>query len=493
MDKMLDYQKDIIINKKYNNTLTYEDVLKSSPMDIINCTDLLSLSRTISSYFETNLEKTKCGLKLVLKLPDNEKTVLTLNYHIAFGIKLKHFSGSSKCSKIKRVIDSKAVYKKLKDTFDIYKEVYFFSKSNNSYVTDFALKKFEQKVLQTEAFLENSVFISNTGQLTSIKSHTTSEKDKASEFHGTCKQLEELATKTNKHWLSATITCPPIFHINPVGRTRCWNGVLTPKHANEFQNKIWENTLRQLTKKQIFPFGHWVKEVNKSSAIHRHALLYCSSSEVPEIKKWLSHYTESAYKKLNSNFVENRAIRYDMGHSCEIDEWGIKRTTGISSYLNKIILFCLNLDNHYSSINKEKIDAKTVSKTNAHAARYKYRRYGVIGMKKSLTLWRQLKYFAKNTEVLCINSPLGKLTDMAKNNRLSEFMRSSYRKDLSLIYSPKGEDWGNDKTKYGENIKKIFGFSFKRINYYTKERHLSLYEQLINLLKINTFFMINSL
>jgi hypothetical protein len=485
-------QNDIIINKIYNDTLTYENILKLSPMNIIDCCDLLSVSNTISSYFKNNLEKLECEIKLALKLPNNELKIVKLSHHIGFGIQLKHFSGGSINSKIKRVIDSKAIHKKLKDTFDMYKEVYFFSKSNNSYVTDFALKKFEKKILQTECFLKNSVYISKTGQFFPLESLSTSQKFKAKEFHGTCKQLEELATETDKHWLSATITCPPVFHINPVNQTRCWNGVLTPKDANEFQNKIWEDTLRQLAKKQINPFGHWVKEVNKSSAIHRHVLVYGSSLEVLEIKKWLSHYTKSAYKKFNSNFTENGSIQFDCGHCSERFESGVKKSSTIANYLNKAILFCLNLEKRYSSINKQKLDAKTVKKTNAHAEKYKYRRYGFIGLKKCLTLWKQLKYFAKNTKKICVTSPLGKLVEMANNNKLSEFLRSSYRKDLSLIYTSKDEYFDDKKTKYGEKIKKIFGINFKGKNYYTKDQYLSVYEQLITLIKLNTFFMINN-
>lgn len=494
-NKMLKNQNDIIIQKIYDSTLRYEDILKLAPMDIIRCQDLIAVSKSISRYFRENIHPSECGLKLVLSLPNCEKSILKLNNHIAFGIQLKHFTGSTISSKIKRIIDSKAVLKKLKETFDVYKEVYFFSKSNVTYITDFAVKKFEEKKLLREKFLKNSIYISDTGQFYSAESLTTNQKVKAKEFHGTCKQLEELAIGTNKYWLSATITCPPIFHINPVSQNYCWDGVLTPRHANEFQNKIWDDTLRQLSKKDISPIGHWVKEVNKSSAIHRHVLLYGSLSEIEEIKSWLSHYTKSAYKSFNSKFTDGKSIRFEVGHWSEIHTTGTKKNSVITNYLNKTILFCLNSEKHYSSINKQKLDAEIVAKADAHAEKFKYRRFGFIGLKQRLTLWKQLQFFAKKVEEkneLNFPSPLRNLIEFANNNQFSKFLCSPFTNEISLIYKSKDECFVDNKTKYGEKIKKILGFRFREKNYYTKARYLSALDQVLTLFRLNVFFTITN-
>lgn len=494
-NKMLKNQNDIIIQKIYDSTLRYEDILKLAPMDIIRCQDLIAVSKSISRYFRENIQPSECGLKLVLSLPNFEKTILKLNCHIAFGIQLKHFSGGTITSKVKRILDSKAVLTKLKETFNIYNEVYFFSKSNVSYITDFAVKKFEEKKLMRKKYLKNSIYISDTGQFYSAESLATNQKVKAQKFHGTCKQLEELAIRTNKYWLSATITCPSIFHINPVSKNYCWDGILTPKHANEFQNKIWDDTLRQLAKKDISPIGHWVKEVNKSSAIHRHVLLYGTLSELDEIKTWLSHYTKSAYKSFSSKFIEDKSIRFDTGHCSELHETGTNKNSVITNYLNKTILFCLNSEKRYSSINKQKLNAEIIAKADAHAEKFKYRRFGFIGLKQRLSLWKQLQFFAKKvggTNELIIPSPLKNILEFAKNNQFSKFLCSPFINEISLIYKSKDECFFDSKTKYGEKIKKVFGFRFREKDYFTKTRYLSVLDQILTLFRLNIFFTITN-
>ena len=302
---------------------------------------------------------------------------------------------------------------------------------------------------------------------------------KANELVGNCKQIEQLAMDTNKGWLSTTITCPPIFHIKPRNKSNSWDGIVTPKDANKFQNTIWENTSRKLGKQGVYPFGFWVKEVNRSSAIHRHVLMYCDLEEIVEIKKWLNHYTKTAYNDLNSKFVEDKSIYFNWGYCTDLSEHGTEKVSNITNYLNKINLYYLKPKKHFSSLNKQRIDLDIVNKHNAHAEKYKYRRFGFFGLQKCLTLWKHLKYFAKSNTCKNISSPLKSLVDLAKNNELAKFIRSPLRNKLSLIYSSNDTYDVENKNVYGDKIKKIFGIKFNGKYYYTKERHFSLFKLLI--------------
>lgn len=462
---------------------SYVDILKMTAIDIIQCKDLVALSCVISDYFANNLEKSSCNLNLVLKTENKRYEKIKLNHDIGFGIRLKDFSGSTILSKLKRVIDSNAVYKKLNDVYEIYKEVYFFSKSKCSYITDYALRKFEKKQLRRNTFLTNKVYFSSSSNFYILNSLSTTQKIKAKEFHSTCMQLDELATETSKYWLSVTISSPSVFHINPIQSRNSWDGIATPKDSNNFQNKIWQDTFRQLSKKNINPFGHWVKEVNKSSAIHRHAIIYCSELEADEIKKWLVHYTKSAYKKINCNFIENKSIYFESGAINEVHITGAMKSKVIANYINKSILFCLN-SNEDSSKNK-KINSETVSKALAHADKYKYRRYGFFGIKGCLTVWRMLKYMSKNIGNYEVTNPFKKLTDFALSNQFSKFLRSPEINKISIIYEE--DDENNCVKKYSEKARKSLGLKLMGVSFYIKERYYSLYEKIIDLIRINIF------
>lgn len=473
-------------NKRIRDDLnfdSYVDILKMTAIDIIQCKDLVALSCVISGYFANNLEKSSCNLKLVLKIADNKYEKIKLNHDISFGIRLKDFAGSTILSKLKKVIDSNAVYKKLHYIYEIYKEVYFFSRSKCSYITDYALRKFEKKQLRRNAFLTSSVYFSSSSNFYILNSLSTTQKIKAKEFHSTCMQLDELAAETSKCWLSVTISSPSIFHINPVQNLYSWDGIVTPKDSNNLQNKIWQDTFRQLSKKNINPFGHWVKEVNRSSAIHRHGLIYCSESEIDEIKKWLLHYTKSAYKKINCNFIEDKSIHFESGAINEVHVTGAMKSTVIANYINKSILFCLN-SNEDSSKNK-KINNETVSKALAHADKYKYRRYGFFGLKGCLTTWRMLKYISKNIRDYEVTKPLKKLTDFALSNQFSKFLRSPEVNQISIIYEE--DDKNSYVKKYSEKVRKPLGLKLMGVSFYIKERYYSLYEKIIDLIRINIF------
>ena len=146
-NKVQENQIDIIIKAKYKDISTYEEILNLSYYDIIRSKEILSYSQIISNYFNNNIEKSSCETKLVIRSICGNKKIIKLNNEIAFGIKLKDFSGNTILSKMRKVLDHKTVYKKLLNVADIYREVYYFSKSKDEYITSFALKRFNERCL----------------------------------------------------------------------------------------------------------------------------------------------------------------------------------------------------------------------------------------------------------------------------------------------------------------------------------------------------------
>jgi hypothetical protein len=134
-------------------------------------------------------------------------------------------------------------------------------------------------------------------------------------------------------------------------------------HVTDPIGFIWENTLRKLSKLNIAPFGFWVKEPNKSGAIHRHLLIYATGEELNTTKKWLIHYTKSAFNNLKKLFT-NKAIHIESNSCVNNNELSNK-----TNYLYKTF--------NYKS---KSTSAKDAEKIAAHAHKYNYRRFGFIGL-----------------------------------------------------------------------------------------------------------------
>jgi len=472
--------------------LSYEEMLALRPFDIVHCKNLVFVSQTVSNYFKSHLTTADCGKKFVLEMPDKMNALLKGGHQVVFGLCIKDLSGSRITDKIKRIIAPKTLLNKLSALREMYSEVYFFARSSCTYVTDFALKQFEKKQLATETFLKKRVLISPSGDYVSTKTLVRSQSNKASELYGTCKQLEELAIDNDMYCLSAVITCPSKFHIKPLIGVQGWDGISIPKHANEFMNRIWRDTLRQLTKQHISPTGHWTKEANASGAIHRNVLLYCSLTELEDIKKWLTHYTQLAFARVNSKYQEGISVKYTQGHSSTIAANGKRVTSNILNYFNKHISAFIKPKIKSNQIEKVTTDEVTEKKCATHAYKHKYRRFGFFGLQNCLTKWRALKQCAKAFVEADVPSTLSTLFKYARKNELKNFLRSPATEHLKLLYSPCVDDGIDGNNSFGEKHKKVFGVKYGKKNYYASERHLSLYDQLLNLGRLKAFFAMNS-
>ncbi|MBA6251001.1 replication endonuclease [Colwellia sp. MB3u-55] len=454
-----------ILNKTkyYDSYLSYEAISKLSPIELVHFNDLMPISETIIQYFNENISKSEDD-ELLLLSPTDDNLKITLNLPVAFGLQLSRISGRKITAKLKTLLNKNHLCKKLNALRDVYKEVYFFVRSNSEYVTDITLSKFQIKNKLYDNAIKNNVLLSSSGSLSSLKNHVHSKKAQHLEFKNTIKELEILSRKTGKHWLSATITCPSIFHINPINKANSWDKKSTPLDANDFQNTVWENTLRKLSKLNIAPYGFWVKEANKSGAIHRHLLIYASEEELEITNKWLTHYTKSAFKKLKASFNKN---------SIKIKNSSSTNSTELSKETNYL----------FKTFNSKstKITSKEAEKIAAHANKYNYRRFGFIGLQNSLGNWRLLKQFVNSKVNIRTPKHLKTLLNFARKNEFHKFLSTPLKDNLSKIIN---------KNSYQKD--KVVGFSFGSKEFIFKQRYSDLYEQLINYLSLNLFCMIKN-
>ena len=484
-------------------TLTHEQIISFLPRDILKFKDLKRLAFKLSKYYKNNLifaEFKGDKNKYVLPLSSGQYEKLRLDTNIAFGITLQELTGSSIKAKVKRLIDANYLAKKLNHVASIYREVINFSTSKDTYVTKYTLKKYLAKKEFEQDFLENSIRITEDGRCYSLESLSKKKKAKAHEVVGNCKQLAEIAEHNNDHWLAATITCPPVFHIKPVSGKSSWNGMLTPKDNNNFLSKIWRNLLRKLHRLNISVYGHWTKEPHQSMAIHMHVLIYCQISDIQIIKKWLNKFAEAQFNHFDSDFKEGISVLFDQGHCQNIHASGNKHHSVISNYINKHILNCLNAPKiKAQSLTSEKAylyekpDSEILDdKIMAHSEKFSYRRYDFFGVQGSLTVWRELKHLKEQAiETTSSSEEFMALLNIASKNNLREFLTSPFRKAISLLYAGDNKNnIGITSNKYGEKSRKISGISILGEDYITRDSFYGINQYIAFISKIMVFLMI---
>lgn len=206
---------------------------------------------------------------------------------------------------------------------------------------------------------------------------------------------------------------------------------------------------------------------------------------VSDVLEWAKsrHYISENLLKTMKIKDKNQKVKYkDERQRFNVDD--LTQIFNSDKYLQGK-LFCLNSNKSFSKLQKQKVDSETVSKALAHADKYKYRRYGFFGLKGCLTVWRMLKYMSKNIGNYEVTKPLKKLTDFALSNQFSKFLRTPEINTISIIYEE--DDENNYVKKYSEKARKSLGFKLKGVSFYIKERYYSLYEKIIDLIRINIF------
>ena len=284
--------------------------------------------------------------------------------------------------------------------------MYFFARSNFQYVTDICVRNNNKRILAYNKYFRIRSNLSCSGAIIRNTNLEKSIDAQNADFCNTVKELQLFAQKTSLSWLTATITSPPIFHINPENGANCWDGKSTPQNCNDFHNTIWSKTQKKLHNLGITAFGVWVKEVNKSSAIHRHLIIYASALQIFRIKKCIKEATKKEYIQLNCQYSA-KASKFDIGNPEDSTQ-----ITKITNYVTKT----------FKSERYSKLDKLTKDKILAHSHKYKYRRFGFFGLKNKLSIIKLLKQFDCLANIPTTPVQIKELVLAAKNNTIHQFL-----------------------------------------------------------------------
>jgi hypothetical protein len=447
------------VHYSYNHSIAM--IKSSNCFSLISYDNLQALAHSIILYYKDKFED------------------LDSNSDLFFNLKFKNLSGNKKSSKFSHLMNHDYVVKKLKKLKEIYTEVFYLSKSKESYATKHLTSYTNKKVLRENEFLENTYLKNSNGDVFSLKELSRTGEDRASELYAFNKQLEEKSIDMKKTWIFATITCPGIFHINAQKSRNSWNGNTTPKDSVDFINKIWRNFIKEANRQNLNIFGNWSKEPHKSSAVHLHALIYCDFSDVERVNELLKRYTRQAFEDVNCRYYDNKDIQ---SCKCVVEDSADnlkkvgKKKASPASYIFKYIMKSLLLES-FTFVNKNgkeqkvRLDNEDFEAIRAHYKLYKYRRFGFFGIDRCIVLWRELKRFSK-LELTTENETLKKLVKMVDDNNFKDFSNSELKLEVNFVYKHNVYDEDGNfafiyNDGFGDPKKQIVGIEINGVEYKT--------------------------
>lgn len=233
-----------------------------------------------------------------------------------------------------------------------------------------------------------------------------------------------------------TLTLPPAWHPNPSRGSSCWGGAgHTPDAALKWLNKQWAMFLRDLDNQGIRLAGLRVVEPHKDGCPHQHVLAYmrpncesavlaalCNRFGVHAVKLRTSELRKSGSKKTRSGKCFDTVVSHfdaasgseragDGGaHRIEFSRINSDVATA-TSYVSKYLMKTLN-----------PIDLRrdSASEAAAHAAGWGYRRFALFGIRKTKTLWRELR---RADKPLSMDATGEALWGFAKSGEFASFLR----------------------------------------------------------------------
>lgn len=444
-----------VIIKTNAEAFTFEQITSFKKSDIIKIKDLLAVTSTVSDYFKQHTFPFECGNNkpaFAFLKPNLEYDIIELSTPIAFGLTVKDLSGSSIAAKLKRVKDKDYLLNLFKKSASIFYEViHFYHDKNAEYITDKAVTANQKKKKFNQKYVDNTLRTSANGKPYLRVNLEEKKKNNANAYYSNAMQLAEYAAFNKHSWLTATITCPAVFHIKPINGKNSWDGQLTPTDNNVYLNTIIQNLTKKLNTKKIKRYGHCSKEPHKSMALHAHMLIYCDSKNISEIKELINHYTDLQFINFNCDFIENISVKFDEG-DCESKSNKII-SKGIAKYIHKHVFHCLNspaFSPRLTKSNPKKFVEEQLNnkKIEAHADKFNYRRISFFGVDSSLTLWKKLKLLSYNKIKPKAPSMLfNTLYNMAGSNQFKEFLIGSYHKAIQLIFTKKNNGFNGIYNK----------------------------------------------
>ena len=147
-----------------------------------------------------------------------------------------------------------------------------------------------KKNKDTANFLKYHIAVGQNGEKIDL---TNIWERKMAEFNTVSQGMQQLALKDGMTLITATVSAPPEFHINPTGKDsiNSWNGVL-PDSLCDIWAKQWRNCRSSLLKHKIKLSGMWTRETHKDGTPHLNFLIYIPVGAEQEVEEKFNSYMD---------------------------------------------------------------------------------------------------------------------------------------------------------------------------------------------------------
>jgi hypothetical protein len=153
-------------------------------------------------------------------------------------------------------------------------------------ITNDCLGYYKNEMAKTDEFLEQFRLISADGKITKLTSNEVKQKQRLAQILNISNCLDLMAKDRGFTFSLITLTLPPAFHSAPMNGTSPFQGY-TPQQALEQINSFWQSIRSHLAKLGLKfgrdLFGIQVLELQKSSTLHLHCLMYSSERNLSNI------------------------------------------------------------------------------------------------------------------------------------------------------------------------------------------------------------------
>ncbi|MGV5080419.1 replication endonuclease [Pseudomonas aeruginosa] len=372
----------VVETPEYKGWVIQEKTVMASDDSIKDVVDGISL---VFSLIQQKLEKQMRVSKFNSVYEGNQSIIesvyslINLETQIGYGIRIKDITGTNIRAKVANIIEKSKLKLQVKRIQQQKTELRKLSLGliGGGSTYEVCSSELVQNRLMDEArqmeYIKSQFIVYSNNKKVPLSEVVSTEKQRFAELFIQVNSLDENAQNKGFKPLFVTFTAPARFHPKPSKGVSSWDGS-TPKESNEYLTKLWNAFRKDINRYDIDLSGFWSVEPHKDQCFHRHALMYVSKEQHDKLIELINkHFKHS----------EN-AVRIE-----EIDTKKSKATSYVMKYLTKSFDMSFQLKN--GVLDLDKLDITNHMKVRAATALWRVRRYGLFGVKNTLSLWRELK------------------------------------------------------------------------------------------------------
>lgn len=273
--------------------------------------------------------------------------------------------------------------------------------NRSSIISNDCLDYYKDEMAKTDEFLNTFRLVSPDGKITKLTSNESKQKQKLAQVLKVSECFDQISKDRNFTFSLITLTLPPAYHCNPMNGTSPFAGY-TPQQALDTLNGFWQSIRSHLAQDglkfgtKLDLFGVQVLELQKSSTLHLHCLMYSNEqnqSKIIEVIERVKHLHNSKYDTKNvSGLLTKEEVEFNKLHI--IKSFDVKLNDGRAGNSGAKYVFKYITKTH-SNYKDGKPDDSAIKNM---ACRYFYgcRGFNFFGLKGSIT---KFNFIQKNFEI----------------------------------------------------------------------------------------------